>query len=242
MEAAMSARRLATAAVVLFGTAVAGCANAPPPSLEEARTAVQLARDDQDVVRYAPAELEAAQAELASADEAWEEGLGEEETAHRAMLAQQQAEVALAAAASRRSDETAEEELGRLEEELAELQARESERGLIVTLGDVLFDVGEATLRPGAARDLNRLAAALVQHPSRSVSVEGYTDSTGSDDFNQRLSQRRAETVRSALIAGGVQPERINAVGLGESLPVTSNATAAGRQQNRRVEVVILDS
>jgi OmpA-OmpF porin, OOP family len=232
-------RGLSAAAVALIAVGAAGCASAPPRALEEARTSVQMARNDQDILRYAPAELEVAQARLQSAEEAWADDLGEEETEHRAELVQQQVETARFAVESRRGQEVVEQELTTLQEELAELQARQTERGLVVTLGDVLFDVGQATLRPGAVQQVNRLAMALVRHPDRRVNVEGHTDSVGSAEFNERLSQRRAETVRSALISAGVQPERITAIGLGESLPVASNDNTAGRQQNRRVEVII---
>jgi outer membrane protein OmpA-like peptidoglycan-associated protein len=123
--------------------------------------------------------------------------------------------------------------------ELQELQAKQTPHGMVVTLGDVLFDVGKATLKPGAARAIDRLAEFLKQHGERKVRIEGFTDSTGSEETNQRLSEQRANAVRSALLERGVAPERIEAVGFGQGFPVATNDTQAGRQQNRRVEIVI---
>ena len=109
----------------------------------------------------------------------------------------------------------------------------------MLTLGDVLFDTGQATLKPGAVNEVVRLAQFLDENPGRSVRIEGHTDSTGSLTTNLVLSQRRAEAVADTLAAAGVPRGRIVATGLGPDFPVASNDTAAGRQQNRRVEVVI---
>lgn len=130
-------------------------------------------------------------------------------------------------------------ELEAMRAKLSELETRQTERGLVVTLGDVLFEVDRAELKPGAARSLEQLAAALREDPSSSVSIEGHTDSTGSHGYNMDLSQRRAETVRNFLLGRGVDAARIGARGLGPDYPVASNATDAGRQQNRRVEVIV---
>lgn len=128
----------------------------------------------------------------------------------------------------------------KLREELAELQARETERGLVLTLGDVLFDVDQATLKPGSMQKLFRLVTFLREQPTRGVLVEGHTDSTGSEDYNLSLSQRRAEAVRSFLVESGVEGSRVLARGYGKGYPVAGNETPAGRQLNRRVELVIL--
>ncbi|HET6564609.1 MAG TPA: OmpA family protein [Xanthomonadales bacterium] len=128
-----------------------------------------------------------------------------------------------------------------LEEELEALKARETERGLVLTLGDVLFDTDRATLKPGAEMTLDRLAAFLNDHPDRELLIEGHTDSRGSDYYNLELSERRAGAVRLALVDRGISPARLEALGLGESYPVATNDTVAGRQQNRRVEIVISD-
>ena len=126
-----------------------------------------------------------------------------------------------------------------LEQQLAEMKARQTERGMVLTLGDVLFDTGRAQLKPGAMRTLDQLATFLRENPQRTVEIEGYTDSVGSEDMNQALSERRANAVKSALMDRGIAINRIAARGFGEMNPVASNDTAAGRQQNRRVEVVI---
>jgi outer membrane protein OmpA-like peptidoglycan-associated protein len=126
-----------------------------------------------------------------------------------------------------------------LEEELNALKAKKTDRGFVLTLGDVLFATGKADLMAGAQRTIDQLAAFLNKYPNKNVSVEGHTDSKGSESFNLMLSQSRAESVRSAIMARGISSNRITVEGLGEMYPVASNDTSAGRQQNRRVEIVI---
>lgn len=126
-----------------------------------------------------------------------------------------------------------------LEAQLRDLQAKQTDRGLVLTLGDVLFDSGQATLKPGAASTIDRLAAFLNQAPERSVAIEGHTDSMGSDSYNLTLSENRANSVKAALMAKGIQAVRVVAVGKGEGVPVASNDNSAGRQQNRRVEIIV---
>lgn len=143
------------------------------------------------------------------------------------------AEAQLAAA------QAAQENAAKLRQQLAELEAKQTDRGLVLTLGDVLFDTGRAELKPGAFRTVDRLATFMRDHPERSLEVEGYTDSVGGDALNLALSQRRANAVRAALVSRGVEGSRITTNGMGKASPVASNDTAAGRQQNRRVEIVI---
>lgn len=133
----------------------------------------------------------------------------------------------------------AQQQAGDLQRQIAELNAKATERGLVVTLGDLLFDTGKAELKSGAARNLAKLAAFLNEHKDRSVLIEGHTDSVGSEDYNLGLSQRRADSVKSWLVSQGVDPGRLVASGKGESSPVAGNDSASGRQLNRRVEVVI---
>lgn len=128
-----------------------------------------------------------------------------------------------------------------LESELRELAATKSDRGLVVTLNDVLFDSGSATLRPGGQRLIARLATFLREYPERSLAIEGFTDSVGSPNFNQQLSERRAAAVRVALMEEGIAGSRVYVRGYGDAFPVASNDTPEGRQRNRRVEVVISD-
>jgi outer membrane protein OmpA-like peptidoglycan-associated protein len=129
-----------------------------------------------------------------------------------------------------------------LESELADLKARQTERGLVLTLGDVLFDTGGSSLKSGAYATLDRLATALKDKPGRSVLIEGHTDNVGSDENNQALSMRRAESVQSALMQRGVASDQIKVMGRGESSPVASNEDAAGRQQNRRVDLIFAEA
>lgn len=127
-----------------------------------------------------------------------------------------------------------------LEQELVELKARETERGLVLTLGDVLFEYDRATLRPGAMQNLSRLAVFLRENPEKNLLIEGHTDSLGSDSYNRELSLQRAQAVESFLLQNGVDITRMITRGYGKSSPVASNDTEAGRQENRRVEIVIL--
>lgn len=129
-----------------------------------------------------------------------------------------------------------------LEQELAELRAKPTPRGMMLTLGDVLFDTAQATLKPGAYATIDRLAEALKAEPERQVIIEGHTDSVGSDDYNQGLSERRAQAVQSALLERGVASNQIRALGKGESVPVASNDNPGGRQQNRRVEMIFANT
>jgi outer membrane protein OmpA-like peptidoglycan-associated protein len=126
-----------------------------------------------------------------------------------------------------------------LQAELDKMKAKQTDRGIVLTLGDVLFDTGRAQLNPGAATKMDQLAQFLSQHPDRRAEIDGFTDSVGSDAYNEDLSQRRANAVKAALVTRGVDPTRINTQGYGKAYPVASNTDSGGRQLNRRVEVVI---
>lgn len=138
--------------------------------------------------------------------------------------------------------ETALQEADDLQREIAELNAMPTDRGLVVTLGDVLFDSGRSNLRGGATGNLDKLATFLNRYEDRMVVIEGHTDSVGGGDFNLDLSQRRADSVKSYLVKKGVSPGRVATQGRGEEFPVSGNDSPAGRQQNRRVEVIISDA
>lgn len=120
-------------------------------------------------------------------------------------------------------------------------EANDPDRGLVLTLGDVVFDAGKASLQPGAMTAIDRLAQLLSVYPERSIRIEGHTDSVGDDATNQQLSERRASAVRDALLGRGVDAARIEAVGYGATRPIADNRTESGRQKNRRIEIVLSD-
>jgi outer membrane protein OmpA-like peptidoglycan-associated protein len=132
-----------------------------------------------------------------------------------------------------------EQQASELQRQLEILQARPTDRGMVLTLGDTLFATGKSELKSGATANLDRLSNFLTEYPDRTASIEGFTDSVGSEDSNQALSERRADSVRRYLVGRGVQSERLTSSGRGENAPVADNESAGGRQQNRRVEVLI---
>ena len=198
---------------------------------EEAQHLAALAERRVEIAR-ATAEKNMAEANIQELNQTRERVLLEART-REAQRAQQQA----AQAQQQVRSVTAQNQ--QLAQELANLKARETNRGLVLTLGDVLFNVNQATLTPGAMHSLTTLVTFLKEHPERRVTIEGYTDSTGSEAYNLELSQRRAEAVRNFLIQNGVEISRLTATGYGEASPIAPNTTEAGRLQNRRVEVVI---
>jgi outer membrane protein OmpA-like peptidoglycan-associated protein len=137
------------------------------------------------------------------------------------------------------SRDQATENATRLQAEVDALKAKPTDRGLVLTLGDVLFETGSSTLSSGAARNMDRLVQFLSDHPERLVQIDGFTDSIGTDSFNEDLSQRRADAVRYQLVSRGIVSTRIATQGYGKAYPVASNSESSGRQLNRRVEVVI---
>jgi outer membrane protein OmpA-like peptidoglycan-associated protein len=160
-----------------------------------------------------------------------------ESEAQQARSAARDAQAAAQSAQAQIAQAQAEKE--RLAAELENLQASQTSRGIVLTLDDVLFDTGRSELKPGAQRSIEQIAAFLGEHPERSVQIEGFTDSQGSNDYNLELSQRRADAVAMAIIQRGVDAQRVRAMGYGEEFPVASNANAGSRQLNRRVEVIV---
>jgi outer membrane protein OmpA-like peptidoglycan-associated protein len=140
---------------------------------------------------------------------------------------------------ARQDADAARQQAEELQKQISELNAKKTDRGLVVTLGDVLFDTGKSELRGGTNVQLAKLSGFLTKFQDRSVIIEGHTDSVGAEDYNLGLSQRRADSVKAFLVAQGVDSTRITSVGKGEVYPVASNDTPSGRQQNRRVEVII---
>lgn len=244
---------------------VFGCSTMPEKNtaLEQARAEYASAANNPQVVKNAPVELKNAAETLQKAENLWRDEAEQEDVEHYAYLASRRTAIAQQIAQQKAAEEAVEnasasrsqiqlqartseataaaERARRLEQEVAKLQAQKTERGLVLTLGDVLFDTAKTTLKPGAMGTITRLANFMNEYPKRTVLIEGYTDSVGAESYNQNLSEGRANAVRLALIDQGIDPGRIRTAGYGETSPVASNDTAAGRQQNRRVEIVISD-
>ena len=194
-------------------------ADAAQRSAQTAQISAQAAqRDAQDAQRQSVAAQREAEASRSQAD-----------------ASRQQAEASQrqTAGAQARSDE--------LEAQLRDLNARKTERGMVVTIGDVLFETDASQLRSDGLRNVDKLAGFLKRFPQRSALIEGYTDSTGSESHNQLLSGRRADAVRSAIVDRGIERSRIDTRGYGEAHPVAGNDSASGRQMNRRVEIILSD-
>lgn len=257
---------------------IAACASMPKPNaaLEAARTEVQTAQANPNVIRYAPVDLDAAKKQLDVAQAAYLRH-DDPAVAQPAYLATQMARLAEAHGSAKADDarvaagrgerdriqldartrevdtakvatsaavqqrDQATEQAARLQAEVDQLKAKPTPRGLVLTLGDVLFDTGKAQLNPGAARKLDQLAQFLTEHPERRVQIDGFTDSVGTESYNQTLSQARADAVKSALVTRGIDASRVGSQGYGKGFPVADNADSGGRQLNRRVEVVIGD-
>ena len=239
--------------------------------LEQARAEVQTLSSDPLAQQAASGDVDAARASLNQADTAFQQKAPPEKVNQLAYLALRHAQAGEARISEARSRQevaraqqdrdkillqareretqnaqsqtaVAQTELAGARQELANLQAKQTDRGLVLTLGDVLFDTGRATLKPGADRTIDRLAQALKDNPNTRVMIEGHTDSVGGDEYNMALSERRAEAVADALRFRGVPADRYEAKGLGKDFPVASNDTQSGRQQNRRVEIVFSDA
>jgi OmpA-OmpF porin, OOP family len=194
-------------------------------------------------LKSAQSEAERAKLEAESAKMAADRARGESERAQtEAERARSEAERARSEAVQAKTEsEKTKAENEQLVRELSELKGKETDRGVVLTIGDLLFQTAKADLSPQANASVTKLAQFLMNHPNRNLSIEGHTDSVGSDEYNDALSIRRAEAVKNALVAKGVGAERIVTKGLGKRFPIASNATAQGRQLNRRVEVVVLN-
>lgn len=198
---------------------------------KEAETAVANAGTERSKIRLD-----------ARTDEADRARLDADTSQREADAARQQADAARhQSEMSQQQARDAEQRTGQLEAELKELNAKRTERGLVITLGDVLFDTNQAQLKPGGTRSLQKLAGFLKRYPQRNAQVEGHTDNTGGAEYNQALSDRRADTVRTYLVDMGIDNQRIATRGFGDVSPVASNNTASGRQLNRRVEIILSD-
>lgn len=226
-------------------------ANRAPVSLNEAELAVQAAEAPQSDVAHGKHLLVVADHKVDIARAQSQTLLAE---AQRTQLQEERAQAILAARTleadrahnvadvARHDARHAQSRVSDMQKQIEALNARSTERGLVVMLGDVLFDSGKAKVKTNGVGNLDKLAAFLNQYHERQVSIEGHTDNVGSDAANIALSQRRAEAVKQYLVGHGVSAERITVSGHGESMPVSDNDSDYGRQQNRRVEVVIANT
>lgn len=255
--------------VALATILVYGCATEPKniQSVDAARSAYQQASQNKDVQNNASVALYEAEKQLQKLNSAVAQGADTEELNHLAYLVEQKVNIAKANAqkqlASKQIDQLneqraqihidmrnaeaqqARQRAASLEQQLAQIKSakmHEEARGTVLTLGDVFFDTGKATLKRGSEQNLDELALFLKNNPQRNVVIEGYTDSTGSAALNQQLSAARARAVIDYLSRQGITRDRLASYGYGESYPVATNTTAAGRQLNRRVEIVVLNN
>jgi outer membrane protein OmpA-like peptidoglycan-associated protein len=251
--------------------AISGCSSMPQnQSLTEAHSNYNSARTNPEVTNLAALELKDAGDTLTKADNALNKDEDDDEVNQLAYIATQQvaiaqqvakrktAELAVTTAGAKRDAirldaRTAEADAAHADVardqaliaqqamELEALNAKKTERGMVITLNDVLFSTNKSELASGGMRNVQKLADFLTQYPQQKVLIEGYTDSIGSDSHNQELSDRRAASVRTALMNMAVSGDRVAARGYGEGFPVADNDTAASRQLNRRVEIILSD-
>ena len=244
--------------VLAMSIGLAACSSQPNQNLEQARDQFAQLQGDARSNKLAALETEDAAKMLERAEKAYLSDADKEKVDQLAYLTQRRIELAeqtielrtaeqnIEKAAAKRAEarlESREAQLQRQQEEIRrlqqDLQAKQTERGTLVTFGDVLFDHDQSDLKPAGVRDVQKLADFLNENPERKIVVEGYTDSTGADAYNLRLSERRAESVRRALTRAGVDMQRIQTVGYGKQYPVASNGSNSGRAMNRRVEVTV---
>ena len=200
--------------------------------VERAFLQSEAAREETERTR-----LEAMTAEELRKEAAKREAEAREEAQAARRLAESQAsEIELA----RREADLATEAAESMRRRLEYLELRETDRGVVVTLGDVLFESGETALQADARNQLGDVVRLVEGEPDKQIRIEGHTDSTGSSSANMRISRLRAESVRDALVDEGIGADRIQAVGMGEDFPIASNDSAEGRRKNRRVDVILL--
>jgi outer membrane protein OmpA-like peptidoglycan-associated protein len=247
---------------------ITGCSTVTQtPPLAEAHSSYNSARTNPDVTNLAAVELKDAGDTLNKADYALNNSEDTETVDHLAYLAKQKvgiaeetakrktAELAVTNAGAKRNEvrleaRTAEADAAKAQvaddqaliAELLALNAQKTERGMVITLGDILFSTGKSQLKPDGVGNVQKLGDFLIKYPQTKVSVEGHTDNVGTNIYNQDLSDRRAYSVRSALTDMGISNDRVATHGYGEEFPVSSNNTAESRQLNRRVEIIISDA
>ena len=255
----LPSKRLIT--VGIASLLLVACSTPPtkPEGADNARSKLMQLQSNSELASRAPVAIKEAEARVVAAEQPQKDvELGK----HLVWIADHKVDIAAARAQSRlledqRKTLSAQRETARLDSRTLEadkahgtaedlqrqldaLNAKPTDRGMVITLGDVLlFDTGKSELKSGATSNLANLAAFLNEYQDRTVAIEGHTDSVGSEEYNVGLSQRRADAVKAYLVSHSINALRITTAGMGEDTPITDNSTAAGRQQNRRVEVVI---
>ena len=247
----MISKKVMIPALLAASVALAACSTPPNANLEQARTNYSGLQANPQASKVAALETKDASDYLDKADKAYLDKEDPAKVDQLAYLTNQRVEVAKQTIALRTAEanlknasaQRAQARLDARDQQIKQLQnslnARQTDRGTLVTFGDVLFATDKAELKSNGLMNINKLAQYLQENPDRKVIVEGYTDSTGTASHNQSLSERRASSVRMALVKMGVDPTRIVAQGYGKEYPVAENTSVSGRAQNRRVEVTI---
>ncbi|MGF0239609.1 OmpA family protein [Rhodococcus sp. IEGM1300] len=244
-------KHLMIPALLAASVALAACSTPPNPNLENARTNYSGLQANPQASKVAALETKDASDYLDKADKAYLDKQDAAKVDQLAYLTNQRVEVAKQTIALRTAEanlknasaQRAQARLDARDAQIKQLQdslnAKQTDRGTLVTFGDVLFATNKADLKSSGLVNINKLAQFLQENPDRKVIVEGYTDSTGAANYNQSLSERRADSVRTALVKMGVDPSRIVSQGYGKEYPVAENSSVSGRAMNRRVEVTI---
>jgi outer membrane protein OmpA-like peptidoglycan-associated protein len=238
-------------ALLAATVALAACSTPPNANLEQARSNYTGLQTNPQASKVAALETKEASDYLDKADKAYQDKEDQAKVDQLAYLTNQRVEVAKQTIALRNAEanlknasaQRAQARLDARDAQIKQLQdslnAKQTDRGTLVTFGDVLFATNKADLKSSGLVNINKLAQFLQENPDRKVIIEGYTDSTGAENYNQSLSERRATSVQVALIKMGVDPARIVAQGYGKEYPVAENNSVSGRAMNRRVEVTI---
>ncbi|MHC8385725.1 OmpA family protein [Pseudomonas sp. LB3P14] len=244
-------KQLMIPALLAASVALAACSTPPNANLEQARTNYTGLQTNPQASKVAALETKEASDYLDKADKAYQDKEDQAKVDQLAYLTNQRVEVAKQTIALRTAEanlknasaQRAQARLDARDAQIKQLQdslnAKQTDRGTLVTFGDVLFATNKAELKSSGLVNINKLAQFLQENPDRKVIIEGYTDSTGAANYNQSLSERRATSVQVALIKMGVDPARIVAQGYGKEYPVAENTSVSGRAMNRRVEVTI---
>ena len=244
-------KQLMIPALLAASVALAACSTPPNANLEQARVNYSGLQANPQASKVAALETKDASDYLDKADKAYQDKQDQAKVDQLAYLTNQRVEVAKQTIALRTAEnnlknaaaQRAQARLDARDQQIKQLQdslnAKQTERGTLVTFGDVLFATNKSDLRSSGLVNVNKLAQFLQENPDRKVIIEGYTDSTGSDSYNQSLSERRAGSVRTELVKMGVDPARIVTQGYGKEFPVADNTSVSGRAMNRRVEVTI---